>query len=369
MAAAAAIAAMAGCTEPEEAAQEPAATVLADARPVDPACPSYLDAVRFDGRMLAFTDGEHFARVYGCLATMMDSDGVATHASLMRFEARFTGYQSLRQFIADETRALVATRALTRSNLPDRKYLPDSALRAMVTQALRARIGGTETAFTQELMGRDGYSDSDGDDSDGASTSSGGTRGSGCCWMYRTVERWDQQGADVMFSEAWVYNVPVPVFWFGVVGSRTRAYRATIVNGHEYLTPVSVPSVATSSPGYRWKVLTCDNGSYSDSSYIQVETSAHAAERSNWHYTFSVPFFVTEFHDSKHDTLFSGGWHPSVGLSLCAPEVATPPGTPYIAAALIQSNFGSEGNFEAVAARKDGGLQHFFRNNDAASPS
>ena len=59
------------------------------------------------------------------------------------------------------------------------------------------------------------------------------------------------------------------------------------------------------------------------------------------------------------------GLYPPTGFT----HVVTFGSEPYADVSLIQSNYGTVGNFEVVAVRPDGSMHHWFRNNDLSMPS
>jgi hypothetical protein len=60
--------------------------------------------------------------------------------------------------------------------------------------------------------------------------------------------------------------------------------------------------------------------------------------------------------------------HPGVYPPPNFTHVATFGSEPYADVSLIQSNYGTVGNFEVVAVRPDGSMHHWFRDNDLATP-
>ncbi len=343
--------ALAACAEPEpEPAQPDGAPSIA---PTESSCPDDL-GVRVDGWRLAFIDGAHLVQTYRCLHDAYVAEG---DAALVRFERTFPDYRSKRLQIVQETDALVARDALTVANLPNATYVGDPILRTLVN-------AGAELVVGDEVIVLDDTQFSGGDGGDGG----GGGRG-GCCWMYRQVSRWDYDGDKALRSTTWVVNpFPIPGLWFGAVGSTTEAFRLQYGDGGPTLAPVKAMRI-TAGAGYRYAVGTCDS-TVTDDSYGTIAHDAYGAVHVKPYYTFLLPFFVTQAHMSSHLADFAGGPTIDVDLSLCEDD---PPPTPmplgYRRVSLIQGTLGAAGNFEGVASRMDGGLQHVFRLNDATPPT
>lgn len=339
--------ALAACAEPEPATPD-AATSTA---PAETSCTDDL-GVHSDGWRLAFTDGAHVVQTYRCLHDSYVAEGDAT---LARFERRFPHYRSKRLQLVEETEALVARDALTVDNLPDATYVGDPILRTLVNTAAELVVGDEVIVLDDAHFP--------------GSAGDGGDARSGCCWMYRQVSRWDYDGDKALRSTTWVSNpFPIPGLWFGAVGSITQAFRLQYGDGGATLTPVKAVRISAGAT-YRYAVGTCESN-VTDDSYGTIAFDSYGAVHVKPYYTFLLPFFVTQAHMSSHLADFAGGPTIDVDLSLCEPN---PPPTPmpigYRRAALIQSSLGVAGNFEGVASRMDGGLQHVFRLNDATPPT
>jgi hypothetical protein len=259
---------------------------------------SLFGKVSFNGKMLEFKDAESFAKTYSFLADQ-DVTGDATGvAHLARFERDFQGFASLRSMVEERMDVLIKANRLTVENNPDDDYLADPILRALLNVDSKILIAGNEIEVTPEFLG---YKSSD-----------NSQRGL-CCWMYH--ERNDYivspNGTKMIHCKSWVFNVPIPVFWFGIVGSSTRSYHGT---PPAPLNPIPVSLISTGSL-YEYKLTNCSTIPHNDG-YFHQNLNSSFVFRDKWHYTFALPFFVTK-RSVGHHADYPTGNDLSASIDFC----------------------------------------------------
>lgn len=256
------------------------------------------DGVKFDGERLVFPDGKTFGETYVWLAER-GLDTAVTEPVAAGIGGRLVGFRSLYHQLEDETDSLEAMDALTLENLPDLGHTPDPFLQALLNVRGEVQIGDSVFHFDQVA--------GEGDAKD--------ARGS-CCVMYRYRNQFQgNSNPYFMYSQSWVYNFPVPLFWFGTVGSRTRSYVVKTVAGKQVVYRQQVSQIGTSCK-YRKTILTCENGNQQNGNYSKINFHSQSVEKINSFWTGVVPFFVTE-HSAYHAASFYNGTYFNGYTSVC----------------------------------------------------
>jgi hypothetical protein len=242
---------------------------------------SVMDEIKFDGKMLVIENPQALYFVYKMLSEANCIDGDSTGVEvLVKFENHFHGFQSLRARAQKEMDDLIKTNSLTIENNPDTKCIGDYTMRTLLNESGEIMLGGKTVNILEEI--NKGESEED------------GARGQ-CCWMYREKLNniYNGNGTKMIECRSWVYNIPIPIFWFGVHGSSTRSYHLQSANGTTYsMLPSNVEKIGTSST-YTFYEITCSGAGPNNDYFYKQNLNSSFVQKSKAEWTITVPYFIS----------------------------------------------------------------------------